>query len=77
MMKSAACGRLNALHGCLAALSGERLLLRDFTEVVLPLSTHMMSRRHSWYLRLPKKMWHIATNTANNPAAIQRHTTIM
>lgn len=32
MMKSAA-GGLNALHGRLAALSGERLLLRDFTEV--------------------------------------------
>lgn len=32
MMKRAA-GRYKALHGCLAALSGEHVLLRDFTLV--------------------------------------------
>ena len=71
------CGRLNALHGCLAALSGERLLLRDISLQdpgrMRWVHSHEQKAFMASYVTLNsfKPVWRITANTDHNSAVIQ------
>lgn len=73
------CGRLNALGGCLAALSGERLLLRDISlghwgRMLWVHSCEQKAFMASYVtLHSFKPVWHITANTDHNSAASQWH----